>query len=267
MPTPRAPPPRRVCVVLHDVAPARWAGCQRVLTDVAEVAQRLDIPVPVTLLVVPQLHGDPTMPESFRRWLRRRLQNGHELALHGLTHRDDAPAPRGCLARVQRRLYTAGEGEFAALPAAEAARRLRAGRDWASRQGLPMQGFVPPAWLLNAEAWAAVTLAGFDYTCTWMRIVALPEGSALRAPSLVFSTRSRWRRVLSTIFVRALAGLLWRSPVLRLELHPTDADHPGVRRCWMRVLEAALRQREPVRLGQVADALRGAGSDRRAQRA
>ena len=95
----------------------------------------------------------------------------------------------------------------------------------------------------------------------------LPEGSVLRAPSLVFSTRSRWRRVLSTVYVRTLAGLLRRSPVLRLELHPTDADHPGVRRCWMRVLEKALRHREPVRLGQVADALRGAGSDHRPQRA
>ena len=94
--------------------------------------------------------------------------------------------------------------------------------------------------------------AGFRYTCTLNTIVALPSRQTLHAPSLVFSTRSAWRRGLSLLWNRNLAWRQRKAPLLRLELHPQDGDHPAVMRCWSRVLARALRDRQPVRLSEVA---------------
>ena len=100
--------------------------------------------LPVTLLVVPRHHGAPS-DGRFAAWLRLQARHGHELALHGHTHLDDGPPPRGLVARLLRRVYTAGEGEFAALDRPEAARRLALGQAWARAHQLPMAGFVAPA--------------------------------------------------------------------------------------------------------------------------
>jgi len=64
--------------------------------------------------------------------------------------------------------------------------------------------------------------------------------------------------VLSVVWNTLLGHLLARAPLLRLELHPADADHPAVRRCWMRILGRALREqhRKPLRLDEVASRLR-----------
>src|SRR5437764_1178468 len=47
-----------------------------------------------------------------------------------------------------------------------------------------------------------------------------------------------------------------RNPLLRLELHPADADHPAIRRSWQRLLETHLAERRARTLADVADALR-----------
>ena len=246
---------RHFCVVLHDVAPARWAGCVRVLTQLEQLAQEAGVALPLTLLVVPRMHGQQHMPAAFLRWLKRLSRGGHELALHGLTHRDEAPAATGLAEHAMRRWYTAGEGEFASLDRSSAEARLAAGRAWAAGHGLPMQGFVAPAWLLSEPAWEAVQAAGFDYTCTLTRVVALPGRERLEARSMVFSTRSAWRRVVSVLWNGCLARHQRNAPLLRFELHPGDADDAAVRRCWSRVLAQALRERQPLRLAEVAERL------------
>ena len=248
--------PRQICVVLHDVAPARWDSCTRVLRQVRAVAREAGVTVPVTLLLVPRLEGLDRPPALYLRWLHGLARGGHELALHGLTHRDEGPPPRSLLERLQRRFYTAGEGEFAALSRREADARLAAGRAWAQEHDLQVQGFVAPAWLLNADGWDAVAGAGFDYTCTLNRVVALPGRQAVHAPSLVYSTRAAWRRVLSVWWTTLLARRQRHTPLLRLELHPGDCDHPAVQRCWTRLLRQALRERQPVRLCDAAQLAR-----------
>ncbi len=258
-----------LCVVLHDVAPARWGGCTRVLRLLRETATRARVELPVTLLVVPMMHGERGQSPHYLRWLRHLQASGHELALHGLTHTDEGRPPRGLRERLLRRVYTAGEGEFAALDASEAAARLACARAWADRLGLHTPGFVAPAWLLNDAGWQAVAHAGFTHTATLDRVVALPGGEALAARSLVFSTRSAWRRVLSLAWNHALGWQLQRqqAPLLRLELHPQDADHPAIARCWQRLLLAALREREPLRLGEAAALARGGSGTPPARRA
>ena len=67
------------------------------------------------------------------------------------------------------------------------------------------------------------------------------------------STRSGWRRGLSLVWNGSLAWRQRNAPVLRLELHPQDADHPSVLRCWSRMLATALRTRQPLLLKQAAE--------------
>jgi hypothetical protein len=260
---PQAPAPaaaRHLCVVLHDVAPSRWLGCTRVLRQLRAVAREAGVKLPVTLLVVPMMHGVAGSSSCYLRWLHSQAWAGHELALHGLTHSDEGPPPRSLREYLLRRQYTDSEGEFAALSHAQAAERLAAGRAWAQQHDLAMAGFVAPAWLLNAESWEAVAEAGFDYTCTFDRVVALPERQAVVAPSLVFSNRAGWRRRLSVLRNTLLGRRLRRTPLLRLDLHPGDCENPAVQRCWSRLLAQALREREPLRLQQAAALAREAGT-------
>lgn len=247
-----APPPRGLCVVLHDVCPTHWAATLQLLAALHAVAREAGwrSPLPLTLLVVPAHHGRHDAPAAYLRWLHRMAGAGHELALHGWQHRDDAPARPGPWDRLRRRVYTAGEGEFAALDHAEASERLALGLAWADAQGLPMRGFVPPAWLISRSALAATAEAGFAYTCTLNRLVSLPDGRSLVARSQVFSTRAAWRRWASVAWNRALAARQADAPLWRLELHPDDARHPTVRRCWTALLTRQLSVREPMVLGE-----------------
>ncbi|WP_156391757.1 MULTISPECIES: DUF2334 domain-containing protein [unclassified Roseateles] len=245
-----------VCVVLHDVSPARWEGCQRVIKELRRCAADAGVALPLTLLVVPRMHGDAALPARYLHWLHGMAGAGHELALHGLTHRDEGPPLRGLRDYLLRRHYTAGEGEFAALSHADATRRLNEGRAWAQTHGLPMSGFVAPAWLLGESGLQAAADAGFAHTCTLNEVIALPHRQAMPAPSLVFSTRAAWRRGLSLAWNPLVARRARRAPLLRLELHPGDGDHRAVVRCWTGLLSEALRTRAPLRLAEAAQMAR-----------
>ncbi|WP_229427164.1 DUF2334 domain-containing protein [Massilia atriviolacea] len=151
-----------LCVVIHDVAPATWPDCLRLLQAVREVAD-----IPLTWLVVPRWHGSQASAPDVDAALGAMLADGHELALHGDTHLDTAAPLGGWRDRFLRRVYTEGEGEFAALDAAEARRRIDLGLAWFDARGWPVHGFVAPAWLLGDGAWEAVRSYSFMYTTTW----------------------------------------------------------------------------------------------------
>lgn len=239
-----------LAIVLHDVAPATWPACQRLLQCVAAIVQ-----APVTLLVVPRYHGEsPT--EDWTAWLDAAVARGDELALHGYMHADQGET-EGLRDTLLRRWYTAGEGEFAALSHTEAAWRLKAGISWFQQHGWPLHGFVAPAWLMSPGTLAAVRELHFSYTCTLSELIVLPDGERRRSQSLVYSTRAAWRRSASLAWNALVALRERRSPLLRFELHPGDADHAAIRRSWTGLLERAMQDgRQPVTLRQ---ALRVAG--------
>jgi predicted deacetylase len=240
---------RSLCVVLHDVAPATRQSCERVLRAIADVA-----PLPVTLLAVPRYHCEPATP-AFEEWLVERYSQGDEIALHGYTHQDDG-VPRHLVDHLRRRHYTRGEGEFCALGMNEALRRLTAGVRWFARMGLPLHGFVAPAWLMSRETWEALRFMNLRYTCTLRRLVLLPDRRHLTSQSVVYSAASAWRRGASLVWSRVVAASLRRNPLLRLELHPHDADHPSIRRSWQRLLAEQLEGREAVTLDVAAERFR-----------
>ena len=223
-----------LCVSIHDVAPATWDECRRLAQAVREVAA-----LPLTWLVVPAYHRAGGEPARMEAGLERALAQGDELALHGYTHLDTAPRGPGLSERFLRGSYS-HEGEFAALPADEAARRIQRGLDWFAERGWPVRGFVPPAWLMGEGSWQALRAFDFDYTTTFLRFHLLGAGAgsagtagssgAVLSPSLVYAARNRTGRLASPLLADALMLALARRPLIRLSLHPPDVRHPRLLR-------------------------------------
>jgi uncharacterized protein len=239
-----------LCVVLHDVAPATRAACERVLAALREVAG----PLPITMLAVPRYHCEPSS-RDFAAWLGERHAGGDEIALHGYTHLDDGE-PRGFVDRLRRRHYTRGEGEFCDLSIIEATQRITAGIKWFHRHGMVPLGFVAPAWLMSPGTWEALRWLDLRYTCTLRQLVLLPDRRALTSQGLVYSCASAWRRQASLAWNATVAATLRNNPLLRLELHPHDADHPAIRRSWQGLLAQHLAGRRATTLGVVAERFR-----------
>jgi hypothetical protein len=235
---------RTVCIVLHDAAPSTQSACARVLAAVREVAGD----APVTILAVPRYH-DETPTAAFEAWLDERVERGDELALHGCTHRDDG-TPAGWLDGLRRSHYTRGEGEFWSLSRAEALARIDVGLAWFAKNGWPLSGFVAPAWLLGPGAREALIERPFEYTATLRQLVHLPAQIAVTSQSVVYSSSSAWRRA-SSLGWNALVDLVARAnPLLRLELHPRDADFAAVKRSWQAILARALGGRKPATVAE-----------------
>ena len=245
---------RMLCVSIHDVAPATWPDCLRLLQAIRAVAD-----IPLTWLVVPHYHFRQERPEAMEAGLNAALARGDELALHGYSHLDTEANPGGLLARLQRNVYTRREGEFAALGRDHARRRLALGLDWFAERGWTAEGFVPPAWLLGEGAWDALRASSFAYTTTFGHFHCLRGGPVLKSPSLVYAARNRAGRWLSPKLADATAARLADAPLIRFGLHPPDARHPGLVRHAQQVLERLLARRDAVTKAACARRLAGGG--------
>ena len=232
-----------VCVSIHDVAPATWPECVRLLAMLDAVG-----PIPVTFLVVPNYHKKCPIGAhpAFLRALEKRISRGDEVALHGFYHLDDAPAPRHPWQWIQRRVLTQSEGEFAAITAKEATARLERGMCLMRQLNWPLKGFVAPAWLLGAGARAALPTLPFTYTTTHRGMYSLPDWQLTPSLPLVYSVRSGWRRILSYPVNRGLLTVYQQRPLLRLSLHPVDARFENVMKQWLNLIERSLETREPM---------------------
>lgn len=233
----------RLCIAIHDVAPATWPACARLLA----LVDALGAP-PVTLLVVPDWHrrGAIDTDPEFRRAIDARGARGDELALHGLVHLDEAAPPRGLTDRVRRRVLTAGEGEFAALDEREALARIDAGLLGFARCGWSAQGFVAPAWLLGDGARAALARTPLRWTSTHAALEDSGGRWRMAAPVLSASARSAWRRRASRLWLPFAARAWHAAPLLRVALHPADADHPELLDAWRDVLGVLLARRDAL---------------------
>ena len=95
---------------------------------------------------------------------------------------------------------------------------------------------------MSAGTWEALRWLGLSYTCTLRHLVLLPDRQRAASQSMVYSTSSRVAAAQPSLAwnARASRRLLRHNPLVRLELHPHDADHPAMRRSWQRLLEAQL---------------------------
>jgi predicted deacetylase len=237
-----------LCVSIHDVAPATWPDCLRLVEAIRAVAD-----IPLTWLVVPHYHFRPEQSPAMEACLNAALERGDELALHGYSHLDTEAASGGLRARFLRNVYTRREGEFAALSEDEARRRLALGLEWFAARGWTPSGFVPPAWLLGEGSWRALRAERFAYTTTFSHFHCLRDaqgrpvsGKAVLSPSMVYAARNRSGRFLSPRVADATAAMFANAPLVRFSLHPPDARYPELVRHTQRVLERLLARREAV---------------------
>ncbi len=241
------PPGPAFCVSVHDVSLPTWIDCQRLMHSMPVLNE-----LPLTWLLVPdwhrrgqqQGHGALPSPVQFNEAISAMQAQGHELCLHGYTHLDEQPA--GLLDVWRRRALTRSEGEFAALDESAARERLQRGQRWLAAQGWHARGFVPPAWMINAQGIRAVRAAGFDYLGLYRGWCRLSDGKIIAAPTITYSTRHpagdalwRWCQDLLRMNER-------RVPVLRLALHPADLRRPGNLAHAQQVIERWLSYRIPL---------------------
>jgi predicted deacetylase len=244
-----------LCVSIHDVAPATWQDCLRLVQAIRAVAD-----IPLTWLVVPHYHFRPERSAAMEAGLDAALARGDELALHGYSHLDTEANGGGLRARFLRNVYTRREGEFAALGLAEARRRLELGLDWFGARGWTPSGFVPPAWLLGEGAWQALRESRFAYTTTFSHFHCLRGAggvTSFKSPSMVYAARNRSGRWLSPKVADLTAAMLADSPLVRFSLHPPDARYPELVRHTQQVLERLLARRTAVTKAECARRLAG----------
>lgn len=213
---------KRLLASIHDVGP-RAEGAVDALFD--RLSAHLGGPR-LAMLVVPD-HWDEaplSAHPAYRARLRGWAEQGVEMFLHGWRHRDDAPA-RG----FAQRHMTAGEGEFAALSEAEAARRIADGRAVVEDAiGRPVAGFIAPAWLYSDGAKAAISAAGFPLAEDHWRVWRPDAGNRIvaRGPVITWASRSPGRiRSSLAAAAAARAGLGWL-PTMRVAVHPGDVTVP-----------------------------------------
>lgn len=232
---------KALCISIHDVAPATWQDCRRLLQAVREVGD-----IPLTMLVVPCFHGCRESPGAYERALEELLAQGHELVLHGYTHLDGSMPSRSLCQSFARRIFTTGEGEFSALDSVEAACRLERGLAWFRQHNWPVSGFVAPAWLMSRGSWAALRATPLAYTTTAGYFHVLAPARSLWSPALFYAARNGAGRLVSPLWNDVLRQLLRKAPLVRLGLHPRDARHPALLRHAQETIAMLLPSRQPL---------------------
>ncbi|MGH8019867.1 MAG: DUF2334 domain-containing protein [Opitutaceae bacterium] len=240
----RAELDRRLVVSFHDLHPGSREICARFVERLA----RLGVPR-ISLLAVPRWHGGKPLSDDLAcvRWMNSAVETGHEICLHGFFHRADA-CVGGPLSRLIARHYTAGEGEFFQISKETACDRLNRGLSILDAAGgLPVVGFTPPAWLMSEAGREAAKACGLRYTTTFSEVEFLQHGGQVAAPTVVYSCRNSWRRLVSRGWVRVWARVQQSAPVLRIAAHPGDFLDPHVERSlYNRIAEALRTGRRPV---------------------
>ena len=230
-----ATPRRSFVVSVHDVAPCTQEASARIIEALQHAGVRT-----VSLLVVPNYHrqGSATEDKNFVSWLRDLEARGHEIVIHGYFHERSRRAGERIKERFMTRFYTQDEGEFFDLDYDEAlARIIRARNEFEAARLSPI-GFVAPAWLLNHAGERAARDAGMQYTTRINSVVDLLTDERELTRSLVYSTRSKWRRTVSLGWNAALARSLEVRELARLSIHPPDFDAPKI---WDQILQLIQR--------------------------
>jgi predicted deacetylase len=225
---------RTIAVALHDVEPATFERCALIRDWLDD--HGVDR---VTLLVIParDLHPLGERSPEMVDWLAQRRRMGDSIAQHGFQHeRLRRPARRlGAPGRTARSRRTA---EFVGLDETETRRAVEAGWRLLKLAGIEPDGFVAPAYaytpalrqiLSTRFRWWASLLGMHGALADGLpadRPAPSSEDLCWRrlAPAWSLGTESPLGRALSPALVRA--GTALAGSALRLDLHPSDLEHP-----------------------------------------
>lgn len=230
-------------VSIHDVSPLTREATESILRELAELGVRK-----VSLLVIPDHHckGHLLDDPEFCAWLRSRAAAGDEVVIHGYFHRRDQRAGETWKEKLTTRYYTAGEGEFYDIAGADALRVISQARQDFRKVGLNPQGFVAPAWLLSDGADRALQRLGIAYTTRIGGVFDYTTGVHHASQSLVWSSRSWIRRLISRAWNAYLFRRVQTRPLVRIGIHPPDVQHAAVWRQIKTLTARALESRTAV---------------------
>jgi predicted deacetylase len=278
-----SPTRRTIAVALHDIEPATFERCAliRDWLDDHGVDQ-------VTLLVIParDLHPLAERSPEMVNWLIERERGGDAIAQHGFQHlRSGARGGGGGPYQSLRNLNADHENEFVGLDAHETRRAVDAGRRVLKLAGIEPRGFVAPGYAYTPALrhtlgerfhwWAALlglhraypgsppVLAGTqpriqekidprDERDMSRRADHRDISREMLGPPISLSSAGRLRRALSPVLLRA--GALISGTTLRLDLHPSDLEHPNHMLALEWVLRRSACTREAVTYEQLASA-------------
>lgn len=228
-----------VHISIHDVSPIWAAEVERALALCARIGAR------PALLVVPDYHGRAPLQgdEGFCRRLRTLQSEGHEIYLHGWSHRaPTAPARSTARGRVERflsqRVWSDGEAELAQLGEPEGRARIADGERVLRDAGLRLDGFVAPAWVMPRWLLGVLSERGIDYTEGRLRVYDPVLRRSRASVVLNWATRSRARALASAAWCRAARSVRTAKPT-RIAVHPADVRVPMIEREVERALEWA----------------------------
>ena len=86
---------------------------------------------------------------------------------------------------------------------------------------------------------------GLEFTSTRDRMLRIRDGAVVPAPSLVWSSRSAWRRRLSRHWNSRRLRHLRGAPLVRVALHPADVTDPATVACWADLIARLAEARRP----------------------
>ncbi len=211
---------------IHDVAP-------QTLPHVVELRTMIRVaagPVPVSLLVVPRYHGADDWCQASRQWLQVAARHGDEIVLHGYEHQS---------------LDGVDGAEFGrCMTHAAACARLDAAMHRLAELGLAAGGFIAPAYAHPTTLTSALRERRLGWWATRTRLHTDRQGRRLWSVSLGASTA--WRRAASPALARSVLRLARPAAAVRLDLHPADMAHPGLRHTISALITALLAQERRV---------------------
>jgi predicted deacetylase len=207
------PPPAHLSV--HDVEPESLGRVER-LVEVART--RND--GPVTLLVIA---GRPWSDDEIRR-LRRLVDDGCELAGHGVEHR--APSPATLAHRIHARVISRDQAEHLSRPRADLVERVERTWAWFREAGLPRpELYVPPAWALGRLTGADLKRLPYRWYETLGGFLDARTGRRRLLPLVGFEADTPGRRRALRLTNRANLALARRlGRPCRISLHPEDLE-------------------------------------------
>lgn len=233
---------------VHDIAPATFDAARQAAALLDGLQVR-----PVSLLVIPRDGGSAPLEArpDLVGWLRDRQAAGDEILLHGFEHRVVRPAGSR-LQALRVRALSRNEGEFATLDYAEAAGRLRRGRETLEACGLQATGFVAPAYLLSRAARRAVADAGFGHVPQLYSLWEPPRRRTRFTPAVFFDPHSAATRRLTSLQSALTLQLFARHPILRVVIHPPDLRDARTAAALRAALALARRARTPATYAALA---------------
>jgi predicted deacetylase len=161
-------------VSLHDVTPAHAARLARAEQLLSALGVR-----EVAYLYVPDFHGRAPAHDdpAFAAWCRAARPFRVQWLLHGYYHlerREAGGSPSTPATWFARTFLTDGEGEFLSVCGRELQDRLASGiASLTATVGSAPEGFVPPAWLSNADLIPALERLGVRFTEDHFHLVDL----------------------------------------------------------------------------------------------